>query len=265
MAESIEAKAFEDLLRSVHDAPLEMSLWKLLDRLGLSGQPLHGARIVEGELAKRGVVIRPPIGEGGLDDKYELVIPLLHEWSHDPVESIASGEHHHQEFKETLYFDVRRSRHDEHASLKQLKSDAVLHSSLKSLCAFANSQGGTLWVGVDDSGEALGLKRDVRVLGLGEELTDSAKDRLELHLRDLLGARFRPERRMNNLVRVDFPEVQAVSVLRLRVRRSTRLVSVRGEGGRMQAFCRQGNRTEELSMDTIEDFLIDRSQTLRES
>ena len=55
---------------------------------------------------------------------------------------------------------------------------------LKTVAAFANSQGGTLLVGVADDGEVLGLEPDYNSLG-GVD-----RDKFELHLRNLMNQQF---------------------------------------------------------------------------
>jgi type I restriction enzyme R subunit len=63
---------------------------------------------------------------------------------------ITAGENGNVEFKSTL----RRNLHTD-------KNDpAMTHACLKTIAAFLNSQGGTLVIGVDDAGQALGLKPD---------------------------------------------------------------------------------------------------------
>ncbi|MGH8018188.1 MAG: AlbA family DNA-binding domain-containing protein [Opitutaceae bacterium] len=51
---------------------------------------------------------------------------------------------------------------------------------MKTVAAFANSQGGTLLIGVDDAGNILGLEHDYL------SLQDGNRDKFELHLRNLL-------------------------------------------------------------------------------
>ena len=55
---------------------------------------------------------------------------------------------------------------------------------MKTVAAFANSQGGTLLIGVDDDGSILGLEHDYLSLG-GVD-----RDKFELHLRNLLNEQF---------------------------------------------------------------------------
>lgn len=83
---------------------------------------------------------------------------------------IAEGESDAVEFKSSLRWDYKLE-----AVNKKLEEVIV-----KSVAAFANAQGGTLLIGVDDEGQALGLDRDYGSLG------DPDRDKFELHLRSVL-------------------------------------------------------------------------------
>jgi hypothetical protein len=85
-------------------------------------------------------------------------------------EMIAEGESDELEFKSSLRWDIK-----EHLANKKLEEVVV-----KSVAAFANAQGGTLLIGVDDTGQVLGLERDYACLG-GVDV-----DKFELHLRNVL-------------------------------------------------------------------------------
>jgi hypothetical protein len=65
-------------------------------------------------------------------------------------EVIAVGESETVEFKSTLRWNINAQRNDKE----------IEHSALKTISAFLNSDGGTLLIGVDDRGEALGLDLD---------------------------------------------------------------------------------------------------------
>ena len=55
---------------------------------------------------------------------------------------------------------------------------------MKTVAAFANSDGGTLLIGVGDNGDVLGLEPDYHSLGGAD------RDKFELHLRNLLNQQF---------------------------------------------------------------------------
>lgn len=63
---------------------------------------------------------------------------------------IGAGESYNLEFKTSLRWDVRQ----------QKKNPAIEHASLKTICAFLNSGGGHLLIGVEDDGRVEGLEID---------------------------------------------------------------------------------------------------------
>lgn len=78
----------------------------------------------------------------GLYDKHEEIDELRRE--------IAIGETKTQEFKSTLRWNIKAQRND----------DAMTHSCLKTIAAFLNSDGGNLFIGVDDEGAIGGIEPD---------------------------------------------------------------------------------------------------------
>ncbi len=67
-----------------------------------------------------------------------------------PSAEIRSGEDIFREFKSTLRWNIKAGRNDE----------AITHSALKTIAAFANSNGRTLFIGVDDMQRPTGLQLD---------------------------------------------------------------------------------------------------------
>ena len=65
-------------------------------------------------------------------------------------EIIHRGEDGQTEFKSTLRWDLRQAK----------KSPDIEHASLKSICAFLNSEGGDLLIGVRDDGRIEGIETD---------------------------------------------------------------------------------------------------------
>ena len=66
---------------------------------------------------------------------------------------IEKGENHRIDFKETLLYDVYQDQAN-----KELKKTAV-----KEIASFANAEGGTLIIGVDDDKKTKGLERDLKL------------------------------------------------------------------------------------------------------
>lgn len=83
---------------------------------------------------------------------------------------LSTGESERVEFKETARWNVREDKKDP-------RMEQVI---AKTVAAFLNSGGGTLVVGANDAGQALGLDRDFATL------READADRFELWLRDML-------------------------------------------------------------------------------
>jgi hypothetical protein len=90
---------------------------------------------------------------------------------------IEQGEGQTVEFKETLEYDVKTNK----------SSKDVLLSVLKTIAGFLNADGGTLLIGVNDSGEIKGIERDLSIMKHGNS------DRFEQKIRNCLRDRFRPQ------------------------------------------------------------------------
>ena len=89
---------------------------------------------------------------------------------------IAAGEGLRVEYKSTLRTNLHTGQADK----------AIEHSVLKTIAGFMNCDGGTLVVGVDDSGKVLGVDRD----GFTNE------DKMTLHLANLIKERLAPHTAM---------------------------------------------------------------------
>ncbi len=68
---------------------------------------------------------------------------------------ISMGEGRSLEFKSTLQWDVVESK----------QNKGLREAVLKTITAFMNSEGGTLLIGVEDSGQIFGLERDLGIVG----------------------------------------------------------------------------------------------------
>lgn len=182
-----------------------------------------------------------PVREGGAVDVDTSPTPL--------TELIAGGESATVEFKQSLeYVDANDARFrvvpekQRQAKIAEARK-AVVHSALKTICAFINSEGGTLLLGVSDAGGVVGLDGDFGMLG-----AKSNRDGFENKLWDLLKSRIHPI--PTGEVKVGFEEVEGKTVCRVSVRR----------GGvphylDKRLYVRLGNSTEELAGPDLQDWL----------
>ncbi|MGO9540555.1 MAG: DUF262 domain-containing protein [Terriglobales bacterium] len=162
-------------------------------------------------------------------------------------ELIAEGEDDELEFKSSLRWDFK-----EQVTNKKLEEVIV-----KTVAAFANSQGGTLLIGVSDSGEILGLEGDYLSLG------GANRDKFELHLRNLLtsglGTAF-----VSSKLKVVFPAIGDVEICRIDIQPSTKplVLTVKDKNGIQQEkfYVRSGNSSQELSLTEMPSYLAERFQ-----
>lgn len=110
-------------------------------------------------------------------------------------ELIELGENHRIEFKETLLYDVHRDQPN-----TDLRKAAV-----EEICSFANSDGGTLIVGVEDKQkEVTGIGRDLKLMQDGR---DDFELQLNQEVRNRLGEHF-----ASTYTQVEFREIDGETV-----------------------------------------------------
>jgi predicted HTH transcriptional regulator len=105
---------------------------------------------------------------------------------------------------------------------------------MKTVCAFLNTGGGTLLIGVTDTGEPKGLEDDLQ--DFSEKKT---VDGFELRFRQALSASLNPD--PNQLVTLSFPYVNRIQICRADVSRSPRPEFLVAKGGSSEFFVRKGN------------------------
>ncbi len=154
--------------------------------------------------------------------------------SESTEELIQKGENTRLEFKETLLYDVHQKQPN-----KALKEEAV-----KEMCAFANSDGGTLIIGVEDgTKEIKGIERDLKLM-------NGSKDKFELTLNqvatDKLGEAF-----TSMYVRLDFEEIQGKTLAVVSVEASPEPVYFDGK----RFYVRSGSSSRPLNMDEVVGYI----------
>lgn len=147
-------------------------------------------------------------------------------------ELIAAGESADVEFKSSARFNLHTKQRDDRLELVVAKT----------IAAFANARGGTLLIGVDDDGRAIGLKDDYTLMKHADV------DRFELWLRDYLAKTIGVA--ATTSIHAEFPTVTGEDICVIRIPRSHRPVFLQpGKGKPAQLWVRVGNSTRELPVD----------------
>jgi uncharacterized protein with ParB-like and HNH nuclease domain len=158
---------------------------------------------------------------------------------------IAEGESDELEFKSTLRWDIQSN-----AVNKKLEEVIV-----KTVAAFANTQGGTLLIGVNDKGQVLGLEQDYLSLDGGDG------DKFELHLRNLLsqqiGAAF-----VTSKVEIKFHQVEEKDVCQVEVSpaKEPLILTVKDKNGQPSEkfYVRNGNQSQDLQPSEMNAYVKER-------
>ena len=130
------------------------------------------------------------------------------------------------EFKSTLQWDVTQGQQN------KVLRDAVL----KTLVAFMNTEGGTLLIGVEDSGQVFGLERDLSLVGGSHDKFLQLMNSLVV---DRIGIQYTPY----IVARIDAVAGKAICVVE--VSKSTEPAFMSGQRGR-EFYVRAGNTTRAL-------------------
>lgn len=159
-------------------------------------------------------------------------------------EVIAEGESDGLEFKSSLRWDYKQG-----CANKKLE-DVVI----KSVAAFANTDGGTLLIGVDDSGTVLGLENDYASL-------NADRDKFELHLRNLLNQQFGITFITKKLA-ITFPTSEGMEMCQIEISPASEplVVKVKDNNGQFveKLFVRSGNSLQEIPLSQMKGYLQER-------
>ncbi|MDF1817912.1 MAG: DUF262 domain-containing protein [Immundisolibacteraceae bacterium] len=145
----------------------------------------------------------------------------------DVQELILAGESDSVEFKSTLRYDLRRKEVNK-------KLEYVI---AKTVAAFMNSEGGNLFIGVDDNQNMLGLAEDVATL------SKPNIDGLELHLVEIIKKYIGAG--LISHTKISFPTVEDTQICRIKISKSGKPVFTQHEG-KEDFFVRSGCSSQPL-------------------
>jgi hypothetical protein len=158
---------------------------------------------------------------------------------------IAEGESDELEFKSSLRWDLREG----------VASKKIEEVIVKTVAAFANAQGGSLVIGVDDDGQVVGLLHDY------QSFDEADRDHFELHLRNVLnqrlGAAF-----VASKVQVRFHAVDGADVCQVDVTAAAEpvIVTSRDKNGQPveKFYFRSGPSSQEMSLSELSAYVKER-------
>ena len=152
---------------------------------------------------------------------------------------IYDGETENVEFKSTLQYDIKK---------KSLNS-ILRMECIKTVSAFLNTDGGILFIGIDDDFNILGLNNDYSVMPKEER----NKDSFELKLRDILGSACGTINIAGN-VKIKFPIIDEKEICVVVVYPSSKPVYTQENRDKI-FYVRSGNSTRKLDISEVTDYV----------
>jgi predicted HTH transcriptional regulator len=157
-------------------------------------------------------------------------------FSNNAEELIASGESHFVEFKSSLRYDYQQN----------ITNKALEEVIAKTIAGFMNAEGGHLLIGVDDSGEIIGLENDFITL------RQKNQDGFEVRIFDLVTTRLGAE--FCHLCSASFHMLKGKIICVVQTESSAEAVYL-NEGNNTTFYVRAGNATRQLSVRETVNYL----------
>lgn len=245
-----------EFLRASFDRGYEASIADVagLFQIPLTEHPFELCIAVEAEVKKYGIQMVPALPKGSDQSRRLFCSPRPGLSLEELKARIAMGEGATAEFKSTMICCMKTYLANNNASKAELKSDAVFHGVMKTIAAFLNTSGGSLYVGIDDSGGTVGLERDFAVMDDGADV-----DKWELRLRSGIEGLFIDGKLINNLIQICFTVVDGLTAAHVSVARRQKVSYLKSQkAAGHDVFVRQGNRTVSLNFPEFEQFLLAR-------
>ena len=151
------------------------------------------------------------------------------------TELIAQGESDRLEFKSTLQWDVRQNQEN-----KKLQ-----YSSLKTIAAFLNTEGGVLMIGVEDNGDLYGLEKDIQCLKNG------SLDKFERHLVQLIESNI--GKRFISSIKVRFATIEDKNICAVYIQKANQKAFLKSDKG-TEFYIRTANSSRSLNVPDIYDY-----------
>jgi Putative DNA-binding domain len=247
------------MLRAISEGQTLTTLEELLDAPESGIDPLEVIALVEG-IERYGFRMEPHPREHG-----DLRCPRLIASQASPEarkrrlrERIAQGEGQRLEFKSTFMRCMRSldTVQDEQTTRK------LRQSVLKSICAFLNSDGGELIVGIDNKGTPLGIEHDYPLISKGKNYEDPQEMWRQELFRTIQSNFHDSNAIIPGMVLVECIEFEGRTVAWITVLRSSRVRLMRSKLGEKsspyEAFVRREFESVWLEPQDFEQWVLDR-------
>lgn len=165
----------------------------------------------------------------------------------DGIENIiAAGETAYVEFKPAIWYDYGRAVNDPNYKIK--KEENVSDNIVRTVAGFLNADGGTLFIGVSDDGDAYGLEGDIKLTGRKD------LDGLENELNQLISSSVSKEVSAAK-IRISLPKFQGRTVAKVDVAKANSPVFMKTSRHQNKFYVRIGNATNTMSVESAFNYI----------
>ena len=168
--------------------------------------------------------------------KFKKINPKIlseEEKKEEIINRIKKGENQKTEFKETLRFNIHTHQIDK----------KIEFSSLKSITAFLNAEGGTLFLGVSDKGEINGIEKD------GFENID----RFELHLTNIIKEKI--GKKNLDLIGIENYKINDKTIIKIECKKSNKPVFIKKDSNEESFYIRVGPSNTEIKGSELIEYI----------
>ncbi|MAP80012.1 MAG: hypothetical protein CL526_02870 [Aequorivita sp.] len=157
---------------------------------------------------------------------------------------IKQGENQKLEFKSTLSYCLRHKSKKPYVELEILKT----------IAAFANTNGGTLLVGVADNGKVLGLKNDFTIY------KNNPRDKFLKHFANVIKKGFTEP--IDAIIKYEFDASLGKEIFLVMVEKSTKPRFLNSKGEDKEFYIRRSATSQKLNVEEAVKYSIDKWHTL---
>ncbi len=236
------------ILVAAIESPQEITLVEIYEQYGWSSDELINRSKLREILDEYCLTLTPDVGTGHSTEKRVLARRIRK--SHTAYQSLISGgETATCEFKSSLGFDRKKYQYSNELQKTECWSEDVVFSTMKTIAGFSNTDGGTLFIGVDDAGNVLGLEDDYQCA----PSMKSNFDGFDLFLRALIKKSFVNGDVLNAYIKLYEVPLHGTSVCVCDVARRSNLTFLQKDGIR-KLYIRRGTSTSEIGFEQIENY-----------
>jgi hypothetical protein len=208
-----------------------------------------------------GMELYPPASEGSFDTERLLRRALPEELIREQVRAmIVRGEITAVEFKSSLRFDYKRAALGEGLELEPKNGNKIRDQVMKAICAFYNTDGGEVLVGVSDSGCVLGIDSDYPLVRRSNSVSGDLDAWLQRFNQDLSDCFVDPGA-IKRCVHAEPVDFDCKTIVRIQVGKGQSLGFIRlsdAKCGHSEAFVREFVTSRALQPHEIESHVLAR-------